>query len=152
MYSQLNNADEVVPKLWIGDMYSAQSGRFIKDKNIKAVLNLTPDVPNYYHNQGIEYMRLNVNDSLQPLDIRKMSDYLPHAISFIYKNRDLDKKNVLVHCHAGRQRSATCVAAYLKKMNEDNDIKSIIQYLIKKRPQCFHFGQSVNFWQSLKDL
>ncbi len=146
------NATEVVPRLWIGDMFAAQDANFMKRNNIQAVLNATPDIPNLFADHGVEYMRLEINDNLEPIEIKKMADYLPHAISFIYKNRDIDNKNVLVHCHAGRQRSAACVAAYLKKVYDNKDIEEIIKFIVSKRPQCFHWGQSVNFWEALKDL
>jgi len=149
--NRLVNVTEIIPGLWIGDMFAAGDRNFMLRNRIGAVLNVTPDVPNHFSDEGIEYMQLVLDDSLKPTDIRKMSNYLPHAVSFIYKNKNVDNKNILVHCHAGRQRSATCVAAYLKTMYDHKTIDEIIQFIISKRPQCFHFGQSVNFWDSLKN-
>ena len=59
-----------------------------------------------------------------------------------------NKKPVLVHCHAGMQRSCAVVACYLIKYNFMDPI-SAIQFIRYKRPIAF-FGQ-VNF-QSAIDL
>jgi protein-tyrosine phosphatase len=59
-----------------------------------------------------------------------------------------NKKPVLVHCHAGMQRSCAVVACYLIKYNY-MEPTSAIQFIRFKRPIAF-FGQ-VNF-QSAIDL
>ena len=92
--------NEIIPGLFVGNMNSARDIQFFKNNNIKAVLNMTPDVPHYFASRtgDIEYMRLNVNDSLKTEDFNKMFKYFPSGISFIYKNLNLEGKNVLLHC------------------------------------------------------
>ena len=142
---------EIIPGLFIGNMNTARNKMFIKNNRIGAVLNCTPDVPNYFSNQrvggdAVEYMRINLNDNAQ--DISKMYRYLPCAVSFIYKNLVLDRKPVLVHCHAGVQRSATMVVAFLMKTKNVN-LKEAVYHVLRKRPVVFARGKSINFEKAL---
>lgn len=141
---------EIIPGLYIGNMNTAKNKMFFNKKNIRAVLNLTPDVPNYYScpKEKVEYMRISVNDSLQPIDINKMYNYLPCIVSFIYKNLVLERKPVLVHCHAGIQRSAAAVAAFLMKTRKAS-LDNVVHYMVSKRPIVFNQGRSINFKNSL---
>jgi protein-tyrosine phosphatase len=141
---------EIIPNLYIGNMYTAKNKMFFNKNGIKAVLNLTTNVPNYFAcpNEKIEYMRINVKDSLKEEDFIKMYNYLPCIFSFIYKNLILENKPVLVHCHAGVQRSATAVAAFLMKYNK-LPLNTVVKFIISKRPVVFNFGRSINFYKPL---
>jgi len=142
--------NEIIPGLYIGNMHSAKDADFFKRKNIGAVLNCTPDVPHYFaHSSGaVEYMRINVNDSLQQVDFQKMAAFIPCGVQFIHKNLELDKKPILVHCHAGVQRSAAMVAAYLMYKFR-LPLEKAINHIIRQRSVAFLFGRSVNFKTSL---
>lgn len=147
------HAQEIIPGLFLGNQLQAKDHKFIKDNRIAGILNMTPDVPNYYvHPQrDIEYMRINVHDRVPaPLnsDIDKMSEYLPHCVSFIEKRLKLDKKPVFVHCHHGCQRSPTAVAAYIMKtMNKS--LQDAVNMILEKRP-VFGRGLKVNFLNALQ--
>lgn len=130
-------------------MRAAKDQSFFKNKGIKAVVNATPDVPHYFANDEIEYMRINLNDSLKDEDFAKMLRYFPHAVSFIHKNLVIDNVPTLVHCHAGIQRSAGIVAAYLMMMKRVS-LEQSIKYIMSRRPIAFFGGRSVNFLPSLK--
>jgi dual specificity phosphatase 12 len=142
--------NEIIPRLYIGNMNTAQNKMFFIKNNIGAVLNLTPDVPNFFAcpKERVEYMRISLNDSLQDKDIQKMYQYFPCILNFIHKNLVLEGKSVLVHCHAGVQRSATAVAAYIMKIHK-MDLPETIQYITTKRPVTFNQGKSINFKKSL---
>ena len=73
----------------------------------------------------------------------------------IHKHIVLQGNNILIHCHAGRQRSAISVSVYLVAelgMTPADACK----YIMDKRKEAFHFGLSLNFEDSLnkyyKDL
>jgi len=144
--NNLANATEIVPHLWLGDDDSSQSDDFLTTQNIKAIVNATTDVPTTKLN--ITYLRVPVNDSRKARDIAIMTIYLPEAVQFVHMNRDHYHRNVLVHCHAGVQRSATVVAAYLMKYYNFTLLQSI-NYVVSKRPQVFFNGNIVNFMYSL---
>lgn len=146
------HADEIVPGIWVGSAQAATDLEFLNRANISAVLNMTKDVDNRfsgYSGREIEYMRIPVNDSNQKIDIDKMSQFLPHSASFIYKNRDIEGKNVLVHCAAGVQRSATAVVHYLH-LYHNVPLTEAIEKVIRQRPKAFFHGAQINFRDSLQ--
>lgn len=146
----MDQPSEIIPGLYIGNMYAAADSNFFRTHSIGAVLNATPDVPHYFATQqgDVEYMRINVNDSLKTEDFNKMFKYFPSGVSFIYKNLNLEGKNVLVNCHAGMQRSAAIVVAYLMFIYK-MPLRKAIDFVISKRPIAFSFGKSINFMPAL---
>lgn len=142
--------NEIIPGLFLGDMKAAKDEKFFKKHNIKAVLNCTVDVPNFFRSKNdIEYMRIPVEDSLNEKDLKKMYRYYHAALEFIHKNLDIEKKNVFIHCWQGIQRSASVVAIYLmwsRKMDSDD----AYDFIIENRPVAFHNGESFNFDWSIQ--
>lgn len=161
-------------QVWLGNMKSALNPQFIKDNNISVIINCSVDIPMIMdiispHEFGIselETYRIPVYDSLLEDDIRIMEQYLSKVLPFLLKKLLKEKKNILIHCHAGRQRSA-CVVAALLFVLIDNDLmkfddkidyskdksklmKRIIEYIIKRRAQAFSWGIRVNFKPSLE--
>jgi protein-tyrosine phosphatase len=147
---------KIISKLYLGNYQAAKDPEFFKEKKIKAVLNCTKDIPNHFAcKKDIEYMRIPVDDSLRETDFKKMYEFFPVIVEFIHKHIVLQKHNILIHCYAGRQRSAISVAAYLvSKMGMTP--ADACKYIMDKRKEAFHFGLSLNFEDSLnkyyKDL
>lgn len=144
------NYDKIIPNLFIGNIVAAQDFGFIKKNNIKVIINCSNDIPNYYTlNDNIEYHRLPIDDSLEEYDIKLMSELLPKYVSIIEKALS-ENKPVLVHCYAGRQRSACLIAAYLI-FKYNYSLEDAYKYIISKRAQAFHYGKGYNFNKSLID-
>ncbi len=142
------NYNKVINKIYLGNFKASKDSEFFKTKKIKAVLNCTKDLPNTFINdKSIEYLRIPVDDSLKEIDFEKMYKYMPKIVEFIDKN--ITKGNILVHCFAGRQRSAIAVAAYLVVKRGINP-KQACKFVLAKRPEAFHYGLSLNFSSSLQ--
>jgi protein-tyrosine phosphatase len=58
-------------------------------------------------------MRIPIDDSLKDIDINKLYEFASSDIEFIHKHAGIQKQNIFIHCYAGRQRSAACIALYL---------------------------------------
>lgn len=145
----LEHYTEIIKGIWIGNYRGAKDKAFFEKHKIKAVLNCTTDLPSSFcSNKGIEYMRVPIEDSLKEKDYRKMVDYFPVIVEFIHKHHVLEKHNILVHCWAGRQRSAISVAAYLVKYYKLTPNEAI-KFIVQKRQEAFHFHKSINFDWSL---
>jgi hypothetical protein len=140
------NAHEIIPRLWIGNLHASQSTQFIRSNNINTVFNCTktlpyhPDIPNKY--------RVPVDDNLQEAEIRNMELWSGEIALKLIKEYQANN-TILVHCHAGMQRSCASVAFFLiayKKMKADEAIK----FIKSKRPIAFHgganFGRAINFF------
>ncbi|KAF8137555.1 hypothetical protein EV363DRAFT_1318315 [Boletus edulis] len=98
--------DEIVPRLWIGNLPSALDVESLKAKKIFSVV--TAMRGKITINATFNKYQINIDDSA---DEDVLVHFLP-SISFI--QMELDKgRGVLVHCQAGLSRSATIVAAYL---------------------------------------
>ena len=111
-------AVKVLPQIWIGNFRAAESKVFMEKEDIKAVINVTPNVPNYFNfNPDVEYLRIPTHDSEKLRDFYQMYQYFPVSTEFIYKNALIEKKNILIHCSNGLQRAPTILAAYLMQPN-----------------------------------
>ncbi|MHB1953278.1 MAG: dual specificity protein phosphatase family protein, partial [Sulfobacillus sp.] len=132
-------ANEIIPRLWLGDYRAAE--RFPFD----VIVNCTVEVP--LSNRGMTY-RLSVHDDLQPESLATMLNSLPHVTRVIRESLSLGHQ-VLVHCYAGMQRSATVVCAYLMRYH-GMSMHNAMWLIRQKRPIAF-FPQA-NFGPSLRSF
>lgn len=144
------NNNKIIDNLYIGTWLEASDPSFIKKNNINVILNLTTDIPNKFRKK-LTYARVSVDDSLEKKDFDIMTKHFPFIVEFIHKHRDLDNKNVLVHCYEGIQRSAVAVLAYLLKYHPNlaPNIRTGKKFIESKRPIVFHNGENINFYSSL---
>ena len=137
-------ANLIIPGLWLGNIEAAKNREFMKNNNIKLIINCSNDIPNYFNNY-INTIRVPVDDSLMDKDFVIMSKYIPTIIEIIYDN--LYRGNsVLVHCYAGMQRSACIVCAFLMYYFHINTYEAVI-YIKSKRNIAF--TPYINFLKSL---
>lgn len=160
------SVDEIIPGIWLGNYKAAIDKDFLKTNNINFILNCTPNMPlyNQIYTQSeldnIETYRIPVNDSLLECDFILMEKYFKIIIPLLVKKYTLQKQKILIHCHAGKQRSAIVVAALLKVLLDENYIKIesipktqsqikqldyIYNFLLSKRSQVFTYGLRINF-------
>ena len=137
------NANLILPGLWLGNAKASLDDNFLKDNNITTVFNCTKDLPYHY---GIKKQyRVPVDDNLKTEEIRNMELW---SFEIIYKLRkEHIQGNVLVHCYAGMQRSAAVIAMYLvatEQMKSDD----AINFIKEKRPIAFR--PFTNFYKSIK--
>ena len=142
-----SNASEIIPNLWIGDKTDAHNINFIREFDIRLIINCTKNIefhPKYLHQK----IRVNVDDkdsSNVILENKKLYHCLIDLINTIHTYLQKNQA-ILVHCYAGAQRSATVVAAYLIKFGKI-DYKTAVKYIQTKRIKCFNPG--INFGPAL---
>lgn len=128
---------KIVPYLYLAnynDAMTYKDGCFF-------IVNCTADLP-MIHEYG---MRLAVDDNKTSKAICLMMDALPQVVQRIHLEIT-QKKNVLVHCLAGRQRSASVVAAYLIA-HYNMTVAQAIQFVRSKKKDAFFGG--ANFEDAL---
>jgi protein tyrosine/serine phosphatase len=103
-------AHEIVPRLWLGNKDAAADTQWLQSRKITVVFNCTktlpfvPVIPKQY--------RVPVDDNLEPEEIRNMYEWAAETQAKLVREYKTGA-NILVHCHAGMQRSAAVVAMFL---------------------------------------
>jgi protein-tyrosine phosphatase len=145
-----NRYHKIFDNLYLGNIESARNIETIKKLNIKYIFNISNGIPNYFsYDKNIKYFNLFVADDLSDNSINLMTDNLPQLVKELDNCINANDGNILVHCYAGRQRSAILIAGYLayKFHNTPNEA---YDFIIDKRPEAFHYGSSYNFHNSLE--
>ncbi|XP_036000410.1 dual specificity protein phosphatase 26-like [Fundulus heteroclitus] len=108
----ISHADEVWPRLYVGDQQSAENLADLSKHCFTHILNAAQSrgggQPDIYEGMNITYMGIEAHDSCS----YDMSINFQAAADFIHRGLSRGGK-VLVHCHVGVSRSATLVLAYL---------------------------------------
>lgn len=174
------NANEILPGLWLGNAKSAHDTSFLTENNINVVVNCTQDIPFLTDVQSIDItkdsyddivesthikiphlknIRIPVNDSLLEKDILLMQHYLTVLLPQILDYYNSGKK-ILIHCYAGKQRSAIVVAALLYTIRSINMVElskkeladDVFKFIVSRRPQAFTFGIRINFLKTFNRM
>lgn len=107
---EVHKLSEILPNLFLTCRQTAQKVSTFRDNNITAVVSLTTNNINYP--EGVLSKHFHVQDSFFFI----LKDILDEAVEFIKEMHSQNRK-VLVHCEVGVSRSASCVIAFLMKMN-----------------------------------
>ena len=141
-----DNANEIIPRLWLGNAKASMDEDFIRQNNITVVFNCTKNLP-FSPMIPIKY-RIPVDDNLEEQEIRNM-ELWSSEISYKMMTEYIEGKTILVHCMAGMQRSAASVAFFLisyLKMRALDAMKMIKE----KRMVAFYpranFGRSIDYF------
>ena len=158
-----NNADEIIPRLWLGNVRASQDEDFIQRENIDVIFNCTKDLPFLYEERryssttkDLPFMfnipkqyRVPVDDNLQEEEIRNIELWSPeiaHKLLTMYNKGH----TILVHCYAGMQRSAACVAILLIALKHIS-AEDAMNYIRSRRPVAFqpraNFGRAIAFFE-----
>jgi protein-tyrosine phosphatase len=138
------NADEIIPGVWIGRWEPALNGEWLAAHGIQVVFNCTKQVP--FHPQVPHPYRIPVDDNLQPAEIQNMEDWAPEIAYKIMREYKAGRP-ILIHCHAGMQRSTTACAFFLMVLTGRPLIQ--VMYLIQSKRRIA-FQPRPNFATALR--
>lgn len=139
------HAHEIIDRLWLGDLHASQDETFLRGQHIDAVFNCTKDLP-FSSVQNLVYYRVPLDDNLEEVEIRNAGLWSSEIALKIMKHYQKGDR-ILVHCFAGRQRSAASMAMFLillKGFTTDQ----VIAFIRQKRPVAFMPGP--NFERSIR--
>ena len=142
-YPNKNDADLILPGLWLGNSKASMNETFLKTNGITTVFNCTKDLP--FHTTIKRRYRIPVDDNLRSEEIRNL-ELWSYEIVYKIKKEYNNKQNILVHCYAGMQRSAASLAMFLiatERMSADDSIT----FLKGKRPIVFF--PTPNFYDAI---
>lgn len=133
----------IIPRIYLGNYIIAADEKWLKENNITVVFNCTKHLP---FAKSIKHKyRVPVDDSLKEEDLKKMGIW---SFEIIYKLLQEYKSgaNILIHCHAGMQRSAAVVAMFLMFLTK-KPLNEVIPFIQSKRPIAF--TPMANFYPSM---
>ena len=139
-----NNADQIIPNVWLGNLRAAQDENFLRNAGIQVVFNCTKDAP--FHSSIRRRYRVPVDDNLQESEIRNMELW---SYEIVYKlvKEYREGRPILIHCHAGMQRSPAVTAMLLMVLYHMGTDQAKA-YIKQRRPIAF-FPQA-NFEKSMR--
>jgi protein tyrosine phosphatase len=142
----MNNADEIIPRVWVGNRFAALNDTWLAENNIKVVVNATKNIP--FSNSPVitNKYRVPVDDSLQELEINNMSKWSPEIAYKVLREYKAGK-NILIHCAAGMQRSAAVMAIFLITLTGQSPA-IVMSHIRKKR--AITFTPNANFRKSIE--
>jgi hypothetical protein len=138
------DAQEIIPGLYLGDVYAAHNTRELKKRNITHIVTCTvgvappfPDNFKYMHLKILDCAAETINDHFS-----LTSEFIGEAIR--------GGGNVLVHCIRGVSRSATIVCSYLMtehKMSPKEAVEKVRAKRDVARPN-YGFMMQLEMYQS----
>lgn len=144
MEIKANDADEIIPRLWLGNHRAAKDENFIKRNNITVVFNCTKNLP---FSPIIPYKyRIPVDDNLQEDEIRNM-ELWSAEIAFKIVSEYNNGHAILIHCMAGMQRSAASMAMAIIVLSKQR--YTPVMELIKRKRQIAFYPRA-NFMRSIQ--
>jgi len=133
-FGQVDNANQIIPRLWLGNFNSSQDANFLKQNRITVVVNCTKDLP-FLKLPGVFKYRVPVHDNLEMVEILSMIGWIEKVLPLIDQHYQKGR-TILIHCAAGMQRSAIITLSYLYKYHTHNAGEAL--YAIKsRRPIAF---------------
>lgn len=118
----------IVPHIYVGSIDSLKTPYFFQ-----LIVNCTKHIPAV---EGKETIRIPIDDDIS--ETNKLLSFIndTHILEKIHRYVLL-KRNVLIHCHAGMQRSCAVAAMYLMKYH-DLTPEKVIQLLPTRRIIAFY--------------
>jgi protein-tyrosine phosphatase len=149
----MSSANEIISGLWLGNEESAHDKKFLNKAGITSIVNASKNISCDF-SLDHDYYKIPVNDpgvvySEDQEDQVIMKEHINKVLNWI-KNKLMSGEKVLIHCHAGIQRSATVVFCYLykfiyKKGSIEDRYQKTIERMINNRPVAFFGGKQMSF-------
>eukprot|EP01080_Neovahlkampfia_damariscottae_P012222 gene12222-5808_t len=124
-FKQINVSCILDNFLFLGCWKDAKNIKSLEAMKITRILNVTNDIHKNHSNFIVK------NISILDTPKTNISKYFDESFDFI-DDALKKKEKILVHCHAGRSRSATIVIAYLMK-HQQISLKEAVEYVKLKR-------------------
>ena len=100
---------EFISNVWIASLRNIENEKFLKEKNISAILNVSKDLS--FLDSNYEYNNL-IQGNIEKYRIIKMGEYLLSSTQFIY-DKIKNSESILVLCKDGKTLSPYIMIAYL---------------------------------------
>eukprot|EP00762_Andalucia_godoyi_P005745 ANDGO_06442.mRNA.1 hypothetical protein SPRG_09383 len=103
---------EVYPRLFISSLREAEDVSLLKAHKIALVINVAHRIDSAYHPQHFQYLTLSLSDDVHQ-DLLSAFPVIFPAIQNILRFDVIERGTVLIHCLAGRSRSASVALGFI---------------------------------------
>jgi hypothetical protein len=121
---------EIIPHLFVGNLYSAQDAELLRKRGIRHVLSVLDEDDFLVPVPDVKYKRWSLYDEPD-------EDVLPVCKEvYDYLERSMDStvpRNILVHCAEGRSRSVCVVAYFLRRYELAESVEEALDCIAQKR-------------------
>lgn len=135
---------EILTGIYLGNAYNSCNYSTFEYYNIKNVINVSDDLPNYFEDQS-RYLNIKIKDDSQ----HHIYDYIDTILHFFNEIQPIDKDNaVLIHCYMGSSRSACVILLYMVHFC-GYGVDSALKVIKEKRPVVNinkNFLEDLNRW------
>ena len=138
------NANQILPRLWLGNKASSVDTEFLHTNSITVVFNCTKHLP--FSPAITRKYRVPIDDNLEHIEIANLETWAPEIVYKLRKEYNMGR-TILIHCHAGMQRSAAVMAMALLVLL-GKPLPDIVAYIRSKRPIAFF--PRANFFQAMR--
>lgn len=137
--------NEIIEHLFVGGIQSSET----KWNEFDIIVNCTKTIPSdHIRGNAVECIRIPINDD--PDECHRMLKYMEDTSVLERIHWAIShKKNVLVHCRMGSQRSCALIACYLIKYYHMT-VSDAMDRVRSRRPMAFFGG--ANFMQAIQDF
>jgi len=133
-------ANEIIPRLYVADMYTATDAptlERLRITHVVSVVTVSELGDTYPYPPNVNHLNLPIDDEISS----NMARYFDHAIKWIKKAMDEDESvNVVVHCMCGISRSPSIIIAYLMATQGMSLSDSLSHIKAKRKISCPNSG------------
>ena len=128
IYKLTYNMTPIIDNLYLGNACDASYYYKLKNSNIKSIINVTTEIPNYFKKE-FDYFNISINDYNSESFSKEMFN---NVLDYIYEKQKNEDGNILVHCYMGSSRSATIIILYL--IHKHNyTLENALKFIKEKR-------------------
>lgn len=142
--SLYTDATQVLPNIYLGNIYNARNYYKLIDMRIGLVVNCTEEIADYFPD-SFKYIRAPIRDSSGSSISPYVDNISDKVHNYLLEN---PTKSVLFHCYMGSSRSTSFLLAYLVKYM-DMDLGCAIKFVKELRPIV---NINSNFYRELKEI
>ena len=147
---QMQNANEIIPRVWLGNRFAAWDKQWLEEKKVRAIFNCTKDL-HFIDGINATRYRVPVHDNLEPAEINNMTLWSPE-IAYKVLHEYNQGHTILIHCAAGMQRSAAVLTIFLITLTGES-APVLMSHIRRKRPITFvpqvNFRKSIEYYDEL---
>jgi TATA-binding protein-associated factor Taf7 len=121
---------EIIPHLFVGNLYSAQDAELLRKRGIRHVLSVLDEDDFLVPVPDVKYKRWSLYDEPDEdvLSVcKEIYDYLERSMD------STEPRNILVHCAEGRSRSVCVVAYFLRRYELAESVEEALDCIAQKR-------------------